>query len=124
MFEKDCLVYLGTCIAPVDHRPGRAGKPLVDIELRRAPDDVVRVRLVHGALQLIELADGAYADAVLRPARGVDVGAGPGVVVERKLRGGVVGVVLDGRGRRPFVVPGDRATAKRWSDAMQLYPDA
>jgi hypothetical protein len=60
------------------------------------------------------------------PARGVDVGAGPGVPVERTLRGGVVGLVLDARGRRPLVVPTERAArvaaARRWADALGVYP--
>ncbi|MDI3269968.1 MAG: glutamate mutase L [Bacillota bacterium] len=34
----------------------------------------------------------------LIPARGVDLGAGPGKPVVEKMRGGVVGIVLDGRG--------------------------
>jgi hypothetical protein len=53
--------------------------------------------LSFGELRRVELRDGAHAEANLRPARGVDLGAGPGEVVHRTLRGGISGLVLDGR---------------------------
>jgi hypothetical protein len=117
VFEKDCLVYLGTCIAPVGGKPGRA---VLDIELAGR-----REQLRHGEVKLIPLADGDRVEAKLEPARGVDVGAGPGAPVARPIRGGVVGLVLDGRGR-PLVLPGARAgrlaTARRSCEALELYP--
>ena len=65
---------------------------------------------------------------MLTPARGVDVGGGPGMRVTRKLRGGQVGLVLDGRGRRPLLVPTVKAArvaaAARWSAALDMYPTA
>ena len=123
VFEKDCLVYLGTCVAPVGGKPG---KHVLEVEWRLAGGDVKRESLVHGDFKLVELSDGAYAEAVLEPARGVDVGGGPGVPVHRKLRGGVVGLVLDARGRRPFAPPIERAArvqaARTWSGALDVYP--
>ena len=122
VFEKDCLVRLGTCIAPVGH--ARNG-PLLTIELRRGSSTSTET-LKAGELRLLPLAAGEEARAVLTPARHVDIGAGPGARVERTLRGGVVGLVLDGRGRRPMAMPGDRATRARsaaaWSAALDLYP--
>jgi uncharacterized protein (TIGR01319 family) len=124
VFEKDCLVHLGTCIAPVGGKPG---EPLLDLEWKLVGGDVRRATLAHGQLTVLPLADGAKAECVLRPARGVDVGAGPGEVVHRLIRGGVVGLVLDGRGRRPLVVPTERAkrilAAKDWTRALDLYPE-
>jgi hypothetical protein len=53
------------------------------------------------------------------------VGAGKGVPVERRVRGGVVGLVLDGRGR-PLQLPkkqDERVRAlKEWHKALDLYP--
>jgi len=124
VFEKDCLVYLGTCIAPVGGKPG---KRVLDLEWRLAGGDFKRESLAHGDFKLVELRDGAHAEAVLKPARGVDVGGGPGVPVHRKLRGGVVGLVLDARGRRPFAPPVERTAqvqaARTWSDALAVYPE-
>lgn len=122
VFEKDCLVRLGTCIAPVG-RPGVG--PLLTVEL--ALPDGARTETLHpGQLRLVPLPDGTTARAVLTPGRGVDVGAGPGVRVERTLRGGSVGLVLDGRGRNPMPIPTERAARVQasadWSRALDLYP--
>jgi hypothetical protein len=82
--------------------------------------------LERGALKLVPLAEGETAEATLTPLRNVDVGSGPGVKVTRQLRGGVVGLVFDARGRRPLPVPAERTqrvlAAKRWSQALELYP--
>jgi uncharacterized protein (TIGR01319 family) len=120
VFEKDCLVHLGTCIAPVGGKPG---KGLLEVSFGGRTE-----RLAHGELRLLPLPDGARAEAVLAPARGVDVGAGPGKPLRRAIRGGVVGLVLDGRGRRPLAVPAAGparvAAARSWSRALGLYPGA
>ncbi len=122
VFEKDCLVRLGTCVAPVG--PAQ-GDDLLTIELR-GPGGATRERLKPGELRLLPLGVGEEAHAVLIPSRKVDVGAGPGQRVTRTLRGGVVGLVFDGRGRRPMPMPGDRAararTSAAWSTALDLYP--
>jgi uncharacterized protein (TIGR01319 family) len=107
VFEKDCLVHLGTCVAPVG-KP-RRGKPLLELRIRGK-----REQLAVGEVRRIELADAAECE--LEPARGVDVGAGPGEPVRRQLRGGVVGLVLDGRGRP--LAGFDRAVG----EALALYP--
>ncbi len=120
VFEKDCLVHLGTCVAPVGGRPG---KGVLEVTLEGRTE-----RLAHGELRLVPLADGARVEALLSPARGVDVGAGPGKPLRRTLHGGVVGLVLDGRGRRPLGIPAARparvAAAQARSAALGLYPDA
>ncbi len=123
VFEKDCLVYLGTCIAPVG--PARPGQRLLDLECRVA-GETRRESLHHGELRRIALPRGVEVELRLAPARGVDVGAGPGEPVQRTVRSGIAGLVLDGRGRRPFAVPLERAArvaaAKAASTALDLYP--
>ena len=60
-----------------------------------------------------------------RPGKAVDVGAGKGTPVTREVRGGVVGLMLDARGR-PLQLPADREARvtllKQWHDAINLYP--
>ena len=123
VFEKDCLVRLGTCVAPVG-RPKHG--PVLTVELTLAGGTTRTETLAAGALVHVPLADGAYADAVLTPGRGVDVGGGPGERVTRRLRGGQVGLVFDARGRRPMDIPEERAarvkTSAAWSEALTLYP--
>ncbi len=123
VFEKDCLVRLGTCVAPVG--VAKRGPPLT-IELRMPGGTTRTERLAAGSLTHLALGAGETAHAILTPARGVDVGGGPGEKVERTLRGGVVGLVFDARGRRPMNVPtahDARVTANlAWTGAMDLYP--
>ncbi len=120
VFEKDCLIYLGTCIAPVG--PAREGAPVL-----RGTIGKELFELHHGELKVIPLGVGEKARARLEPARKLDVGAGRGQIVEREVSGGVVGVVLDGRGRKPFSIPTDPeqrvARLRAWNQAMGLYPE-
>ena len=122
VFEKDCLVRLGTCVAPV----GRARGSLCSIELSLPGGEKLREDLLPGSLRKVDLGPDQTAHLVIQPARGVNVGAGPGQRVERDIRGGVVGLVFDGRGRRPLPVaatPTQRvANAGKWNDVLDLYP--
>ena len=125
VFERDCIVYLGTCVAPVGGS-GKTGEACVtyDLEVDGAPG--VQGSLRYGDLEVIPLADGVEGEMVLRPARGWDVGAGAGQELRTRVRGGVVGLILDGRGR-PVHLPDDddarRECVTRWNQALGLYAD-
>ena len=126
VFEKDCLVRLGTCVAPVELKASRS-TTLCEIELAMPGGETRRMSLQRGELHRLDLGPGEEARAVLGPHRHVDVGAGPGEKLERTLRGGTSGLVFDGRGRRPMPIPTERAdrvaAAHRWAKALDLYPD-
>ena len=47
----------------------------------------------------------------IEPERGFDCGAGPGKPIERQVRGGTVGLILDARGR-PLTLPPATLTLK------------
>ena len=125
VFERDCIVYLGTCVAPVGGS-GKTGEACVtyDLEVDGAPG--VQGSLRYGDLEVIPLADGVEGEMVLRPARGWDVGTGAGQELRTRVRGGVVGLILDGRGR-PVHLPDDddarRECVTRWNQALGLYAD-
>jgi hypothetical protein len=80
-----------------------------------------------GELQLSPFADGAEGELAITPGRGWDVGAGPGQPHSTAVRGGVVGLILDGRGR-PLALPEDdderRTCVRTWNQALQLYGEA
>jgi len=121
VFERDCLIYLGTCVAP--RGTGKAGRPCFRYELRG--DRLHETgELLVGELRLIRLGPDERVRAVLAPSRGFDVGAGPGKRVECEMRGGTVGVMLDARGR-PLVLPEDTSerqeTVERWAKALEVY---
>jgi len=122
VFERDCLVYLGTCIAPKGtSKPGRAA-----LEYQISGDGLHETgTLSCGELKVFPLDVGRTARVVLKPSRGFDVGAGPGKELEAEIKGGTVGVILDGRGR-PLDLPPDSADSRsavvNWAQALDLYP--
>lgn len=119
VFEKDCLIWLGTCIAPVG--PGKEGKRVLSGTIGGTSFE-----LSYGELKVIPLGVGETAPAVLVPEKGLDVGAGKGVKLEKTVTGGLTGIILDGRGRRPFGLPRDKTERIRklvaWNKALDLYP--
>jgi uncharacterized protein (TIGR01319 family) len=123
VFEKDCLIYLGTCIAAKGQ--GKEGKPCFSYTIKGGTLNEGG-EIAYGEIRLLPLGEGESATAVIEPAKGFDCGGGPGKRVERTVKGGTVGLILDGRGR-PLVLPQDRAACRaamtRWVEAMDLYPD-
>jgi uncharacterized protein (TIGR01319 family) len=124
VFERDCLIPLGTCVAPVG--AGRAGQPCMTVELEGVPDGAAREQVAFGELRLLRLPAGGRVKLRVAPERGFDVGAGRGRPVQAEVAAGVVGLVLDARGRRPFALPADPATRierlRAWNRALDLYP--
>ena len=122
VFERDCLVYLGTCVAAKGQ--GKAGKPCFSYRASGATLNQSG-HLAVGDLVRLPLGDGETAMVRVEPERGFDLGAGPGKPVEREVRGGSVGLVLDARGR-PLGLPQDRressALMTRWVQALEMYP--
>ena len=107
VFEKDCLVYLGTCVAAKG--VGKAGKPCFSWSLDSGAKG--SGSMACGELQLVELGADETAELEVKPARGFDLGAGPGKTVTRTIRGGTVGVILDARGRS-LSLPEERAACR------------
>jgi hypothetical protein len=121
VFERDCLVYLGTCVAPVG--TARDGDPCVTVKVG---SDTITVPF--GQIQVVPLgyASGGgpvRAEAQLQPARGFDVGAGRGRARTVEVTGGEVGLIIDARGR-PLALPSDDAARiarlREWLSAMGL----
>ena len=124
VFEKDCLIRFGSSVAPVG--PGKEGQTALKVSLELPGGKKEELSIPYGSLKLVPLADGQFAKAVLRPEKGFDVGEGKGKERTVNLRGGVVGVIFDCRGRRPFTLPEDRARRiaklNEWNDALAAYP--
>jgi len=125
VFNKDCLVHLGWCIGPRGGAKARDGQPVMSVELR-ATGQSSRHDIKFGELKLVPLELAQQAEATVTPAKGFDVGAGPGEAVTREITGGVVGLILDGRGR-PLALPADRAARVKklveWNKALSVYPE-
>ena len=121
VFERDCLVYLGTCVAPKGE--GSPGEACMNFSLdlpSGKKEGVLRV----GDMRLFPLGNEEEAQISLIPVRDWDLGNGPGQEVISTVRGGVVGVVLDGRGR-PIQIAEDRderlAQITAWHQTLKLY---
>jgi uncharacterized protein (TIGR01319 family) len=123
VFERDCLVYLGACVAP--RGSGKPGRPCFRFSLR-AGTRQESGELPVGDVRLIPLGEDERALVTVEPERGFDCGEGPGKRVEREVRGGTVGLILDARGR-PLVVSSARDQSRPrvavWVEALDLYPD-
>ncbi|RMF79141.1 MAG: methylaspartate mutase, partial [Planctomycetota bacterium] len=122
VFNKDCLIRLGWCVAPVG--TGKPGQPCMKVEITAAGQKSTH-DLALGDIELVPLELGKQAEITVTPAKGFDIGAGPGQPVTRGITGGVVGLILDARGR-PFELPTDRgarvAMLLKWAKALDLYP--
>jgi hypothetical protein len=126
VFEKDCLIRLGSSVAPVG--PGKLGVTALKVSLEMPGGKHEEFSMPYGSLRLVPLADGQFVKATLRPEKGFDVGDGKGKERTVTLRGGVVGLVFDCRGRQPFGLPEDRAgriaKLNEWNEALGVYPAA
>jgi hypothetical protein len=126
VFEKDCLVYLGTCIAPMGE--AKPGQKCLSAKIAMPDGKVEDVSVSFGEMKLIPLGVGQTAKAELIPERNFDCGIGKGKRMEQvNLEGGMVGIIIDCRGRRPFNLPPDKSTRidalNRWATALNLYPN-
>ena len=123
VFERDCLIHLGTCIAPIGI--GNTGEACLSVELSLPGSPPVVQDVPCGELRLYPLALGETASVKLQPSRRFDLGAGRGNPVEASVTGGVVGLVIDTRGR-PLEIPAgsaDRVTQlTKWQNALDVYP--
>jgi hypothetical protein len=123
VFAKDCLIPLGTCVAPKG--TGKNGTPCFSYRLL-FPDERIQEGTTHvGELLLVPLHSAQEVHLELIPAKGFDFGAGSGKKVTGKVQGGVVGLVLDGRGR-PITTAQEEAVRVQqlqdWARAVELYP--
>ncbi len=123
VFERDCLIHLGTCVTPIGI--GKAGDTCLSIEINYTDRPIITEDIPFGDLRLYPLEIGEKASLKLQPSRRFDLGAGHGTPVETEAMGGVVGLVIDTRGR-PLEIPSDSkqrvAQLTKWQDALDIYP--
>jgi uncharacterized protein (TIGR01319 family) len=123
VFEKDCLIHLGTCIAPVGE--GKNDAKCVDVKVVKTDGKEMEARVNFGDIAVLPLGVGESAQAFINPERGFDVGAGAGKTLEAKVEGGLVGVIVDCRGR-PLVLSEDDKTRmealRKWAVQLSAYP--
>lgn len=128
VFERDCIVKIGTCIAPLG--TGKDGEACVTVR-----GEGINVSVPFGQIQVVPLDINKTKEITVEPARGFDVGAGKGKSVTARYAAGqkgpgsydlsdsIMGLIIDTRGR-PFVLPSDDSTRiaklREWLTAMGL----
>lgn len=121
VFEKDCLIHLGLCIAPVGQgKPGTTGLVL-RLEAGEYSGELV---VPCGEMGVLPLPPNIRGRLEVECGRGLDLGQGRGRSATFSVTGGVVGIIADARGR-PLLWPKDserQHTVRRWQQALNAYP--
>ncbi len=137
VFEKDCLIHLGTCIAPKGKY--KEGKIALSAKIELPNGEIFEENIPFGEMIKLDLGVDEKAKAILKPMSGLDLGMGKNNEVETTISGGVVGIIIDTRGRVPYFdeklnketmtahIPEDNAarvqSLKKWMKALEVYPE-
>lgn len=107
----DGLLHLGTAICPAVAAPAgtETGRPVLRVRVIVGERVIFDEELASGTLRRLPLPAGADLKVEARPAKGVDMGFGPGVPALLETEGAGLGLILDCRGR-PFEPPDDIRT--------------
>jgi uncharacterized protein (TIGR01319 family) len=98
VMERDALLNLGTVVAPVG--TAREGEIALTFKIEYEDTRALEVEVAYGSLEVIPLPAGQTATLELRPTRRFDVGLGSrGQAGATKVEGGVIGIIIDARGR-------------------------
>ena len=121
VFDKDCLIRLGTCIAPIGNAK-KYGSSCITVSYNGNTKEIK-----YGEMALIPLGVGEKMKIKVKPEKGFDMGEGNGKEVTKEVEGGVVGLIIDARGRRPFTLPEDNKLRveklTEWNKVLGIYPE-
>ncbi len=128
VFVKDCLIHLGTCVAPsgVSKKQGPVMKYTIDLPSGQVSGTLNHLEMKKFDLGIDDNGLPLTCKAVFEPERQYDCGGGKGSRFETTLHGGVVGIILDGRGR-PFdlsTLSEDERVShlRQWMTELDIYP--
>jgi hypothetical protein len=95
---RDALLNLGTVVAPVGE--AKEGETALTFKIDYDDERSLEVEVTYGSLEVIPLPSGQAATLELRPTRRFDVGLGTkGQAGTTKVEGGIIGIIIDARGR-------------------------
>lgn len=124
VFHRDCLIMLGTVIAPKGVI--KEGKPAMTFSWEDELGKKEKVTLNFGDLKLIPLERDKKIKFEAEPlSRALDLGAGRGKTLSGEAEGGIVGLILDCRGRPLQFSPDPTRRIEKleeWGKEMNVYP--
>lgn len=124
IFEKDCLVHIGTCIAPRGDYEENC-EDIMSFKFEMPNGEIIEGSSKSGEIKKITLKEFETVKAELQPGSRFDLGAGEGKEVITTVEGGVVGIIIDTRGR-PLTLSEDTKmrTDKllEWFKSLNAYP--
>ena len=97
VFWRDCLIPLGTAIAP--RGEAKFGEPVGTISIEGSGIAISNETVQYGESRVIPVGANERVRLRFEPTRSFDAGAGIGRPIEREVEGGVVGIIIDARGR-------------------------
>ena len=121
VFHKDCLIRLGTCIAPV----GKSNKDSILLSYTITnKEENIKGELKQGEIICLHLPYGKY-NCHFNPTSQIDIGCGKGKEFNGLIKGGLEGIFLDGRGREIIFDSNKNDRINQiltWSDKSKEYP--
>jgi uncharacterized protein (TIGR01319 family) len=97
------FVNLATVVSPVGH--ARPGDTILKVQVAYDDGSAFGVEIKYGDLEVLPLLPGQQAILELRPLRNFDIGLGPRRGGKRRVSGGLVGLIIDARGRPLRLAP-------------------
>jgi ribosomal protein L21E len=128
IFDKDCLVKLGTVIAP--RGIGKPGTLCMEVKIELPEGKILEEKLNFGDIKRIPLAEGVEAKVTINTQKGYTIsykedGSGATQTIDTAM-GGEVGLILDARGR-PLQLETEVGARKKqlvdWFNKVRLYPN-
>ncbi|MEN3014483.1 MAG: glutamate mutase L [bacterium] len=120
VFEKDCLIYLGTCIAPVGKE--KDGVKILEAEvIDQDTNQTTSLTLLSGQIIVVPIKNKATIN-IKYLHKGFKLSKEK--IQTKEVRGGVVGLIFDGRGR-PLTLPKNDTERKEklneWFKSINMY---
>ncbi|HLI68502.1 MAG TPA: glutamate mutase L [Ktedonobacteraceae bacterium] len=119
--ENDAVMHrLGTCVVPFGNLP--PGQVALKVEVEYTNGRKVTAEVMSGSIEVVPLQLNEQALLSLYPASTVDVGLGPGerARAAEEIDGGLVGLVIDARGRPLALAQDDAERQTRLLQWMQV----
>ncbi len=126
VFERDCLIYLGTSICPAGNLKKLNDKPVIEVKITLPDGKIIEETIPFGEIKVYPLGVGEKAMVEAKPMQGFNLGDGKNKKVEKEVSGGIVGIIIDTRGRplNLSLTEDDRVEKLlKWYKAVDMYPD-